>query len=94
MKIIKGLMQPIISIFAVMALVYYVKMESIGGGYAVVLSALIGALAGFMLALKFIDYCVTYQPEIIVQTYEKWRQDGRRDKLVASVNSRRSSSKR
>jgi hypothetical protein len=56
---------------------------------AAALASAEGVIFGFGLALRFVDYAITYEPEVFISQYREWKRDGRWDAMVAEINTKR-----
>lgn len=56
---------------------------------AIIAVALIGPITGFRLALMVFSRIITYNPEVILRTVGRWREDGRWGQLIANIASKR-----
>lgn len=78
-------------VLALSGLWYLARAGFLSDVGAIAAAAAIGIAGGFLFAFKSIDYCVTYHPDAIMKTYDKWKRDGRWDRMLAAMHERRSS---
>jgi O-antigen ligase len=81
---------PVCAVFLLAAFGFLWFSGVIGGILSILIAAALGVAVGFKLAFKWIDYAITNHPDVILQTYEKWKRNGKWDKLVAATRAQRS----
>jgi hypothetical protein len=88
-SIIKCIIHPIVLLMICAFFFYSMQTGEISIGLGFFAGVSFGILAGSSMSLKLFDYIITHHPESVARTLLQWKNDGRWDALIQSINERR-----